>query len=147
MTKDVLVSIKGTQFMDMTGTDEPIEIVTNGSYYKKNKKHYVIYDEIIDGISGVTKNTLKFDENIFNLTRSGAINTSMIFEENRRNMTNYNTPFGQLTIGIDASSIDIREDEEEINVNVNYAIDVNYEYLADCNIALKIQALGKKNDK
>ena len=143
MTKDVLVSIKGTQFMDMTGNDEPIEIVTNGSYYKKNNKHYVIYDEIIEGVSGITKNTLKFDENIFNLTRSGAVNTSMVFEENRRNMTNYNTPFGQLTIGIDASSIQISEEEEEINVNVDYAIDINYEYLADCKIALKIEALRK----
>jgi len=143
MTKDVLVSISGTQFMDMSENDEPIEIVTNGSYYKKNKKHYVIYDEIIEGINGTTKNTLKFDENIFNLTRSGAINTSMIFEENRRNMTNYNTPFGTITVGIDASSITIDEKEEEINVNVDYAIDVNYEYLADCKIALKIQALTK----
>ena len=143
MTKDVIVSIKGTQFMDMTGTDEPIEVVTNGSYYKKNNKHYVIYDEIIDGVTGIKKNTLKFDENIFNLTRSGAINTSMVFEENRRNMTNYNTPFGQMTIGIDASNIEVYEDEEQINVNVDYAIDVNYEFLADCKIALKIEALRK----
>lgn len=143
MTKDVLVSISGTQFMNVSENDEPIEIVTNGSYYKKNKKHYVIYDEIIDGINGTTKNTLKFDDTIFNLTRSGAINTSMIFEENKRNMTNYNTPFGTLTVGIDASSIEIDEKEEEINVNVDYAIDINYEYLADCKIALKIQALSK----
>lgn len=144
MTKDVLVSISGTQFMDAAVNDEPIEIVTNGNYYKKNNKHYVIYDEIIDGVNGVTKNTLKFDETFFNLTRSGAINTSMIFEENRRNMTNYNTPFGTLTIGIDASNIAIEETEEEINVNVDYAIDVNYEFLADCKIALKVQALNKK---
>lgn len=143
MTKDVLVSISGTQFMQVNPGDEPIEVVTNGSYYKKNNKHYVIYNEIIEGINGVTKNTLKFDDTFFNLTRSGAINTSMIFEENRRNMTNYNTPFGALTIGIDASNIDVKEEEEEINVNVDYAIDVNYEYLADCKIALKIQALPK----
>lgn len=143
MTKDVLVSVSGTQFMDALNSDTPIEIVTNGSYYYKNKKHYVIYDEIIEGIGGVTKNTLKFDDSFLNLTRSGAINTSMIFEENRRNMTNYNTPFGALTIGIDASKIDVFEEDREINVNVDYAIDVNYEHMADCKISLKIQALGK----
>ena len=33
--------------------------------------------------------------------------------------------------------------EEEIKVDVDYAIDVNYEYMADCKISLKIQALGK----
>lgn len=143
MTKDVLVSVSGTQFMDLQNNDEPIEIVTNGSYYKKNNKHYVIYDEIIEGIGGITKNTLKFDDTFLNLTRSGAINTSMIFEENKRNMTNYNTPFGALTIGIDASRVDVKEEEEEINLNVDYAIDVNYEYMADCKISLKIKALGK----
>ena len=49
MTKDVLVSISGTQFADIMQNEEPIEIVTNGNYYKKNNKHYVIYDEIIEG--------------------------------------------------------------------------------------------------
>lgn len=142
MTKDVLVSISGTHFMD-SATDDSIEIVTNGSYYKKNNKHYVIYDEIIEGVSGVTKNTLKFDDTFLNLTRSGAINTSMLFEENRRNMTNYNTPFGALTVGIDASKVDVSEKEDEISVKVDYAIDVNYEYMADCKINLKIQSLGK----
>jgi len=144
MTKDVLVSISGTQFMQKTDDDEPIEVVTNGSYYKKNNKHYVIYDEIMDGVSGITKNTLKFDDSFFNLTRSGAINTSLIFEENKRNMTSYNTPYGALTIGIDASKIIIDEADEEINVSVDYAIDVNYEYMADCRIDLKIQALGNR---
>lgn len=144
MTKNVLVSITGTQFLDSQQSDEPIELVTNGTYYKKKNKHYVMYDEIIDGILGVTKNTLRFDEECFNLTRTGAVNSIMVFETKKRNITNYSTPFGSLTIGIDASNINIDETDEEINVAVDYAIDVNCEYLSDCKIVLKVQPAGKK---
>lgn len=142
MTKDVILNITGMQFTEQAN-DDPIELVTRGSYYKKNSKHYVIYDELVEGINGVTKNTIKFDDSMFHLTKSGAINTSMIFEENKRNMTNYKTPFGNIVIGLDASKISVEEDTEEINVNVDYTIDANYEYLADCNISMKIQATGK----
>lgn len=140
MTKDVLVSVTGTQF-SMANTDEPVEIVTNGSYYKKNNKHYVMYDELIDGMNVITKNTLKFDNNGFNLIRNGAINTNMLFEQNKRNITSYNTPFGSLSIGIDASKIDIVEEKEEIKVDIDYAIDVNCEHLADCKITLSVKSM------
>ena len=120
MTKDVILNITGMQFNDRSN-DEPIELITRGNYYKKNNKHYVIYDEIMEGISG----------------------TSMVFEENKKNVTNYNTPFGSIVIGLDASNISVEELEDEISVNVDYSIDANCEYLADCNIKMKIQATGK----
>ena len=103
----------------------------------------MIYDEIMEGISGTTKNTIKFGDSFFQLTKSGAINTSMVFEENKKNVTNYNTPFGSIVIGLDASNISVEELEDEISVNVDYSIDANCEYLADCNIKMKIQATGK----
>lgn len=142
MTKDVVLSIVGMQFSERVD-EEPIELVTRGSYYKKNNKHYVIYDEMIEGINGVTKNTVKFDDSAFYLSKSGAINTTMLFEEKKRNMTNYKTPFGNIVIGLDTSNISVEEDDSEIKVNVDYSIDANYEYLADCSISMKIQATGK----
>lgn len=140
MTKDVLISVTGTQF-STENISEPVEIVTSGSYYKKNNKHYVIYDEIIDGTNVTTKNMLKFDDKGFNLIRTGDVNTNMVFEENKRSITNYTTPFGSLVIGLDASKIDVTENKEEIKVDIDYAIDVNYEHLADCKIKLSVKAV------
>lgn len=138
MTKDVLVSVSGTQFSTVS-SEEPVEVVTNGSYFKKNNKHYVMYEEIIDGMNIMTKNTLKFDDSAFNLIRNGAINTNMLFEENKRNITSYNTPFGSLSIGIDASRIDVQESTDEIKVDIDYSIDVNCEHLADSKITLSVK--------
>lgn len=143
MTKNVIVCIAGTQLNDQNPSDEPIELVTRGTYYKKNNKHYVLYDEMMEGVSGVTKNTIKFDENMVMLTRTGALNTTMLFENNKRNITDYRTPFGNVVIGLNTKSIDIKEDKDEIQLMVDYSIDANFEYLSDCSISLKIQAAGK----
>lgn len=56
MTKDVLVSISGMH-MGITEPqpdegDEPIEVVTPASYYCRNGKHYIIYDEVMEGMAG-----------------------------------------------------------------------------------------------
>ena len=139
MTKDVLISIKGLQHQpQMDG--EKIEVITGGSYYKKRDKHYLLYEEVGEGAGDVTKNLVKFDEKTFTLTKSGGANVNMVFEENKRNITNYITPFGSLVIGIDASNVDIKESEEEINIRINYALDINYEHFADCEINMDVKA-------
>lgn len=53
MTKDVLITICGIQKRDGE-TDEPIETVTPGEYYFRNGKHYILYEEVQEGIAEVT---------------------------------------------------------------------------------------------
>ena len=58
----------------------------------------------------------------------------MVFEKDKKNMTYYHTPFGSLMMGIDAKEISVQETEQEIHAQVQYALDINYEHLADCTI-------------
>ena len=64
MTKDVLVSISGLH-MDMNAeipgpdAEDVIEVVTPATYYEKNGKHYILYDEVVEGVSGTIKNKIK----------------------------------------------------------------------------------------
>ena len=52
MTKDILLTISGLQFQAQEdGDGEPVEVITPGDYYKKNEKHYVLYDEVMEGMS------------------------------------------------------------------------------------------------
>ena len=46
MTKDVLVKISGLQFAE-DQDNGPVEIITTGNYYKKNGKHYILYDALL----------------------------------------------------------------------------------------------------
>ena len=138
MTKEVMVSIKGLQF-DQSADSEEIEAIQWGQYYKKNGTHYVIYDELMEGCEEPTKNIIKFRERELNLTKRGLVNVYIVFEENKKNMTNYLTPYGGILIGLDTSKVSFTESEKEIRVNVDYALEVNYEYLADCKIEMYIR--------
>lgn len=143
MTKDVLLKISGLQFTadnDDSGEPEPVEIIAPGQYYYKNGKHYIMYDEFMEGFDSVTKNVLKLKEDSLEITKKGTSNVHMIFEKDKKNMTCYTTPFGSLMMGIDAKSISIEESEEQINAQIRYALDVNYEHMADCTIKLQVQS-------
>ncbi len=140
MTKDVLVSINGMQIARQNEESEPIEVITVGDYYKKNDKHYIIYEEVMEGFSGTTKNIIKLQEDCVDITKRGITNVHMVFEKNRKNMTCYETPFGNLMLGINAKDIRITEKENDISVNVKYALELNNEHLADCTMKMEIQS-------
>lgn len=139
MTKEVLLTLQGLQFDQREANADKIETVTVGDYYKKNDRHYVIYEEVTEGFEQPTKNRLKFSDQMVELTRNGLVNVHMIFQENKKNMSNYNTPFGQILVGIDTKQIRIDEREDNIVVDVDYALDINYEFLSDCHIRIDIR--------
>ncbi|MCR5603842.1 MAG: DUF1934 domain-containing protein [Lachnospiraceae bacterium] len=139
MKKDVLITISGIQ-SDKNRESDKIELVTSGSYYKKNNKHYLLYDEIFGEQEEVTKNIARFDSDEFHITKSGFTNVDMSFEQNKRNMTNYITPYGSMLLGVDASRVDVVENDESIQVDIAYSLDVNYEHIADCTLHMDIQS-------
>ncbi|MCR5301440.1 MAG: DUF1934 domain-containing protein [Lachnospiraceae bacterium] len=137
MEKDVWVSVAGLQFGN-SPEGERIEILTPGCYYRKKDHHYLTYDEVVEGSDEITRNIVKFDDDMLSISKSGFANVEMIFEKNKRNMTNYVTPYGSLVVGIDTDRIDIVEKEDQINIDIDYALDVNYEHLANCRIKMEI---------
>lgn len=139
MTKDVLVTISGLQYA-ADSENEPLEVITSGDYYKKNGKHYVIYDEVMEGFEGTTRNIIKLNDEFLDITKKGVSNVHMMFEKNRKNISYYYTPYGSLLIGIDARAVEVSETEHDINVKVDYALEVNYEHMADCSITMNIKS-------
>lgn len=142
MTKDILVSIKGLQFLEDSGEEE-IEVITAGTYFQKDGRHYIKYDEVMEGCDGKIQNLIKINENSMEVTKRGLSNVHMVFEENKKNVTYYDTPFGNLLVGIAATGIHVNETQDKIDVKVDYALEVNYEHLADCTISMNIQAMKK----
>lgn len=139
MTKDVLIAISGLQFAD--GTDsEPVEIITSGVYYKKNGKHYILFDEVTEETCRTTKNIIKLGNEVLDITKRGEVNVHMMFEKNKKNVTYYYTPYGSLLIGIDATRVSVEEGEHDLCVTVDYMLEINYEHMADCTITMKVKS-------
>ena len=139
MTKEVIVTICGLQ----SGPDtdgEPIEMITTGEYFYKNNKHYILYEEVMEGETAPTKNRIKIAPGYMELTKRGLVSVDMLFEENKKNITHYNTPYGSLLMGIEAKKVEIAEAEDEIKVSVDYALELNEEHAADCDIKITVRS-------
>lgn len=79
MTKDVLLRIKGLQFAE-EGTEEPVEVIAPGTYFEKNGKHYIKYEEVMEGFEGTVSNLIKINGNSMEVTRKGIANAHLVFE-------------------------------------------------------------------
>lgn len=140
MTKDVLIAIKGLQFEEAEDAEE-IEVIQRGQYFQRNGSHYLVYEEPVEGSSDTILNRIKFKEDEVQVIKKGAVNTMLSFHKNEKNMTNYATPFGNLIMGIHTHQIDLDMQEDKMLVHVDYALDVNYEFLADCKITITATSL------
>lgn len=139
MTREVMISIRGIQF-DNGQDGEKIESIQKGEYFYKNQTHYILFDEILEGMDDPVKSMIKFKKGEMHLNKKGPINVTMDFLEHKKTLTNYRTPYGSLVIGLEAANVNFQEEEKRIVVNVDYAMEVNYEHLADCKIKIDIRA-------
>ena len=62
MEKDVLVTIRGLQTLENIENPEEVELVAKGDYYYRNGHHYILFDEVTEGFSEPTRNTIKFTD-------------------------------------------------------------------------------------
>lgn len=140
MTKDVIITVRGFQYLvDETGEQEPVEVVTAGSYYKKNDQHYLIYDEASEGFEACTHNVIKFTDNKVEVRKRGLVDVHMIFEEDKKNISYYRTPFGMINMGVAATGISVSDTSDRILLHAAYALELNNAYVGDCEIHIKVQ--------
>ena len=139
MTKQVLLTISGLQMTDGE-SNEPVEIVTAGDYYYRNGKHYVLYEEVVEGCEGRIQNTVKIGPESVEVMKRGLSNVHMVFEKDKQKLSCYDTPYGRMMVGIRTGHVEVRETEDNIDIQVKYALDINDEYLADCDIKMNIKS-------
>ena len=148
MTKEVLVRISGLQMAVNDAEDqgdEPIEIISAGTYFFKNGTHYLFFEEVAEGMQGVTKTQIRLaGKETLEVMKKGISNMHMVFEKGKTNRCFYRTPLGELNLGICTSKIVVDEQEDNINIRAEYALDVNYDPLADCTIRINIKPRDSK---
>lgn len=129
MAKDVLVSVKGTQFID--GEKDSVEVITSGTWYEKNGKRYLLYEETYEGMQVTTKNTVKITPEIVEVTKKGAISSRMVYELGKQHMSDYTTPMGLIVLGITTKDIFVEADQDKLHLELKYAMEMNGQFVSD----------------
>ena len=137
MTRDVLVSVSGIQLAEDDSNE--VEMITAGDYFWKNGSHYIIYDEVQEGME-VVKNTIKIRPEGMDIIKRGSSSLRMTFEKDKKNLSCYATPYGEMMIGVNTRNISIDEEEDSLKVRVDYSLDINYQHVSECNIILAVQS-------
>ena len=83
MKKDVMVSFKSFNKYEEDNSDK-MEFLTRGSFYEKDGKYYLKYEEKNENDSVTT--TLKIEDNKITIIRFGASNTQMIVEQGKKHL-------------------------------------------------------------
>lgn len=139
MNKEVLISISGFQYE--IDQEEAVEVITSGTYYEKNGKHFVLYDEISEDSGKITKNTIKFEKEQLDIIKRGENNVHMVFQLGKEHRTCYYTPFGELLIKMNTTSISSQEeDEDSMVIKVAYDLNINHSHVSRCSIEIKIHS-------
>ena len=126
MEKDVVISIKGMQRYEDAPPDT-IELVTEGRLARDGSGSYTLsYQESeLTGLEG-TLTTFQIEKDRITLMRVGEVNSQMVFEEGRRHLSMYNTPYGALSVGVSTRRMrsDLRRDGGSIEIH--YAIEIDH---------------------
>lgn len=140
MKKEVLITISGIQ-------DEyegpPIMQTVAGEYYFKNGRHFLIYDEVIEDMNGQLGNNkcvMKISPSQVEITKKGSGNLYMNFIKEKKTVTSYASPIGNIITGFYTHHIDILEKEELMELALYYELEMNGTYISECEIRVKIEA-------
>lgn len=124
MYDNVIISIKGRQ-VNENGPDE-IELVTEGCMLRSMAGDFFLtYQETeLTGLEGTTT-TLRSDGPRITLIREGTVNSQMVFEEGKRHLSMYETPYGALSVGINTRRVRNTIGEGGGDLEIDYAIEID----------------------
>ena len=138
MNRKVLLTITGFHSGEEADNGS-VETVTEAEYFQRNGSHYLLYEEKDEDSLQTTKCRMKIKENMVELTRQGLLNSNMIFEKGKTHTTSYQTPYGQLYLGIRTDEMSVQEGEREIRIEISYVLEADGEYLSDSRITISIK--------
>ena len=142
MDKDVFVRVKGSFTGPADGED--IELIAPGQYFLRGGAQYIVYDEVDEALGEPIKNTIKITPDKVSLRKRGPVVADMSFESGEERVATYTTPFGSLVLNVLARDMVIRQTENELNIKLDYELEIEYEHTSDCviDIAVKSKSTG-----
>ena len=121
----VLLSIRGEQYFDGIDPDAT-ELMTEGDMEVTGDGFRLSYREsALTGMEG-TVTTFAVEGPRVILTRAGAVNSQMVFEEGRQHTSLYETPFGELSVDIQTSLLRHTLSERGGLMEIKYSIAVEH---------------------
>ena len=125
MKKDVIISIQGMQNYEGQDADS-MELVTEGTLEQVEDGLCLSYQESeITGMAGTTT-IFHVEPEKITLVRVGPVSSEMVFQQGKRHMSLYSTPFGSMELGVVARKLHSTLDMSGGRIEIDYDIEINH---------------------
>jgi len=122
--KDVIISITGTESEEFGG--DSFELVTDGKYrFADGSGRFSYMESTLTGLIG-TRTSFTVDRFGAVMLREGSQNSRMIFEEGKKHLFLYDTPFGSTTMGVNTSRLRSELGEHGGGMEIDYIVDFEH---------------------
>ena len=117
-------------------TAEGEETVTRTSlqaeYYEREDGFYLLYQEPLDENGSIARSCIRLKDSLLEITKKGAVQTRMVFEEGREYLTNYATSYGCLRMGIRTERLECRRQDSTWRLRTEYSLTSQGEPFSFC---------------
>ena len=140
MTQKVLLSLRGKQaYLDQE--PDVIELTTDGTMEYTAGGWDISYEESdLTGLKGVTT-TFRVEPGKITLTRTGPLNSQMVFQEGVFHDSLYQMEFGAMMITVCASKVAFDITEKGGTIDLTYGIEIEQTQAGEIEYHLDIKAM------
>lgn len=138
MREDYIITIHGT--MEQDGQSDSIELMTRGSFVKRNNNFFITYSETqATGYEGCVTTVKVEGANKVSMLRFGPAPSQLVIEKGRRHVCHYDTGAGHLSLGVAADEISSRLNEEGGRLRFSYLLDVDAESISRNTVDIRVK--------
>ena len=137
--KQVVLFVRGIQYYDSAEPEET-ELMTEGTMVSGDDGEIVLeYQETeLTGMEGTTTRfTVQGDTVV--LTREGAVNSQMVFQQGKRNSSVYETPWGSMLVDVSTASLHYRLDAHGGIMEIKYTIAVDHQVTGMNQVKIRVR--------
>ena len=127
ISKDVVIFVRGEQYFEGVDPDG-IELMTEGTMTIADDGEITLsyHETELTGMEGTVTTFSILNDRVM-LTRSGAVNSRMIFQLGVQHSSLYETPIGTLMVDVSTSSLSHRLNEHGGLLHIKYTIAVGHQ--------------------
>lgn len=133
--KEAIIKITDRHIQE--GEELSAELTTNGSLDFRPDGFTVTYVETDEELKGCTT-VLNYRDGAIVMTRTGKYNTELIIEKDRRHTCFYQTPFGELMMGVYTKNIFTDMSENGGSLRFSYTIDFNNDLASENDLDISV---------
>lgn len=138
MEKPVIISIRGVQALE-PGDEDIMELVTQGVLRQEEGEGFSLtyLESELTGLEGTTT-TFQVVPGCITLRREGTLNSEMVFQEGKKHVSLYETPYGGLMLGVNTHRAKASLGEQGGSLSIRYALEVDSQPIGENSFEIQI---------